>query len=1110
MALWLRRSIARRGLLAATAATCVVATFLLVSIVGFALQSERPAVRATIATGPVSSVGIRAETTLGTDASAQDAAARAVIAHELRGVDVHVYRSVATAPVTLALARTGASAPTASAPTASAPTASAPTTASPTTAILLEDAAAVRDQIHVIAGKWPVSAQPTTAQPTTAQPTTAQQATGQQGVQQQAAQQRGTARQAGAVAYPVAVQTSAAELLGLKIGDTVDIPSDNGALQLRVAATWRAADAADPLWFDDRQVVTGRSGAAVGPLIVAPDALGHLDATPAVRWVVTLDAAALTPAQLPQLVHGFGSLSGALGANSSVSSTIVTVTGDGGQTARGMTTSLASLGAVVSLPIAVLAVAVVLALILLARLLADTRESETTLLRARGATSARLLGAALSESGIVAAVGALVGVAGAAAVLAWRTGSLPSPAVLVTPPVLIVLSAVIVQLSVVGASVRGSLGLARDAGRIRSASSLGVTVLIVIAAAFALWRFLQFGDSSGTGGAIDTTGIIAPALALLAAVLVGLTVFAPLARRLENGVSGGSGVMLALPVRQVGRGLAFFVAPVALIILTIGTTTLAAGFVGTWSAYRSTAAQVVNAGELRVSIGTAAPMLGLDNAADTASYASLRGVTAAIPAIRASAVLGTGTAPVVAVPVAQLGEALTPDGGVIGADGIRSALAVSAPAMPGIALPRSSRSLSIAYSAAVASPVAPAVAPSIAPSDGDAPLRTVAVTVWLADADGTVLPIAYPTTPLSALSDAAATVQTKPVKLPTGGPWRAVAVDAAFSGGVAGDHYRWTLTGATAQDPGPMPVRVSDAHGWNVAPDAFSTDSAARGATMGIGLTVTNAAAPLGSTVRLMPGAAHRPSIVVTGALARANGLSVGDSVSLDGGWWAAAATVAKIVPVVPGEHSEAALFDLPTLQDALLRTTAAPAAANEIWIATKNPQQTLPAVSAVAGPSAVITLPDTSFVERFLGAATLALWLGCTGCVALAMIALAAATTALSRRRRPEVAVFRALGFSARQQRRSRGGELAVIATIAAVIGVATGTAVAFLVVPTLTQLAVVTAPAALPVQPAVDPLLLSVGYLVVIAAIAGVVLAYSGAVGRQAGDTEYREATL
>lgn len=1092
--LWLRRSLARRGLLAATAATCVVATFLIVTIAGFALQSERPAVRATVVAGPVPTVSVRAETTLDTNASAQDAAARTVITHEMRGVDVHVYRSVTTAPVALAPAR-----------------ATRPGLA---TAILLEDAGAVRDRIHVVAGQWPPGVRPVTGLPES---------------------------------YPVAVQATAAGLLGLKVGDAVDIPSDAGALHLWVAATWRADDAADPLWFGDRQVVTGRSGAAVGPLIVGSDALAHLDATPVVSWVVTPDAAALTPAQLPQLVRGFGALSGALGTDAAVTSTIVTVSGDGGQTARGMTTSLASLGAVVSLPIAVLSVALVLALILLARLLADTRAAETTLLRARGATAATLMRAAAAESAPIGAVGALVGVAGASVALALGTGSLPPPAVLVVPTLLVLLTVIVVQLGVVGISLRGGLGTVREAGRARSVASLGFTALVVVAAGFTLWRFLQYGTGGGiTGGtaggaadgSLDPTGVIAPALALLAAVLLGLAVFGPLTRTVENGASRGPRVIPVLPARQLGRGLGFFVAPAALIILTVATTTLAAGFVGTWSAYRVSAAHVVNAGDLRVSTGTAAPVLGINDGADAAAYAAVRGVTAAIPAMRGNAVLGTGTAPVVAVPVARLADAMAPDGGAIDADGIRSALAsagstsagsAAGATMAGIALPRGTRSLSIAYTATVAPPAA-------ATADGDTAPRTIQVTVWLADVDGTVVPATYPATVLATLSEAAkpaaaATVVTKPADLPIGGPWQIVAVDAAFSGGVLGDHYRWTLSGATARSGATaqagvdVAVAVSGAHGWHVAPDAFgmapsgtgasgtggtSTDSPPRSVATGIGLTATKTDASLGSTVRLMPGQARRPAVVVTATLARANGLSVGDSVSLDGGWWATAATIAKIVPVVPGEHSEAVLFDLPTLQEALLRSSATPVAANEIWIASAHPEQVLPAVSAVAGPGAVVMLPDTTFVERFLGAATLALWLGCTGCVALAVIALSAAAAALSRRRRPEVAVFRALGFSARQQRRSRGGELAVVATIAAVIGVVAGALVALLVVPTLTQLTVVTAPAALPVQAAVDPILLSIGYLVVVAAIAGVVLAYSAAVGRQAGDTEYREATL
>jgi hypothetical protein len=277
----------------------------------------------------------------------------------------------------------------------------------------------------------------------------------------------------------------------------------------------------------------------------------------------------------------------------------------------------------------------------------------------------------------------------------------------------------------------------------------------------------------------------------------------------------------------------------------------------------------------------------------------------------------------------------------------------------------------------------------------------------------------------------------------------------------------------------------------------------------GIGFTASVLDATDGVTVRLMPGAERSPKVAVTSALAARNGLSVGDRVSLDGVWWATDARVAEIIPVVPGQRGAAVLFDLPSLQDQLLRTGAAPPATNEVWIAASDPVRILTRVQDIAGSTASVTIADTAFVDRFFGSAILGLWLGCVGCVALAVIALAAATAALSRRRRDEVSVFRALGFSTVQQVRARSGELWVVGAVAVVIGLAAGALVTTLVAVALARLTVVTAPPAMPVTIALDLPAMIVCLAAMIAALLGVVFVYGRAIARQAADTEYREET-
>jgi hypothetical protein len=1034
--LWTRRSLSRAGLLTATALTVLVVTFLVTTIIGLAVRSESPAVDETIAAGPIRTIGLSAETALSSNQRAQDAAARRVISSQLHGIDIDVARTVSTSPLAL--------------------TAAMAKTAGVSSAVLMQDTPDVRANIRETAGSWPAST-------------------------------RGSV-------YPVAVQADAAKLLGVGVGDTFEIPSSDGALRLRVAATWRPSSAAAPLWFGDQQVVTGRSGDALGPLIVEPDALAKLDATPTVRWVVAPRAGSLTPGQLPQLVSGFSHLGAALGANDAASPTIVTITGDGTTTARGMQQSIASLGAVVSLPVALLGVGAVLALILLARLLAETRAAETTLLRARGATAGDLLRVTAVESTVIGVGGAVLGGAAATMLISIATGGLPATIVMIAPALLVALCLIVVQFVTVGSEVSGGLGVVRESGRARSVASIGLTVLVVIAAAFALWRFLQY---RGANGAIDPAAVAAPALGILAAVMLGLTVFGPLAGLLDRGGSRSVGVAVTLPARQVGRGLGFFVAPVALLILAVGGTTLSSGYIGTWSALSSSSSRAVNAGDVRVTTGLASPIRTVADSVGAYTYSSINGVTAAIPAVHMSATLGSSTVPVVAAPVDRLNSVLSPDGNLLELPQIRAAIAPSKQQSSGvIALPRGAKSVAISLSTA---------------SSGDSSIpRTAGATVWVSDPSGELVPLSFASTPLLAHPDATWKVVVT-VALPSGpGPWSVVAVDATVRGGIAGDDYSWKLAGLKATvESSTQTVQVTGVHGWNVASDAFPAHRAVRPLSTGIGFTASVLDATDGVTVRLMPGAERSPKVAVTSALAARNGLSVGDRVSLDGVWWATDARVGEIIPVVPGQRGAAVLFDLPSLQDQLLRTGAAPPATNEVWIAASDPVRILTRVQDIAGSTASVTIADTAFVDRFFGSAMLGLWLGCVGCVALAVIALAAATAALSRRRRAEVSVFRALGFSTAQQVRARSGELWVVGAVAVVIGLAAGALVTTLVAVALARLTVVTAPPAMSVTIALDLPAMIVCLAAMIAALLGVVFVYGRAIARQAADTEYREET-
>ncbi|HEY8281095.1 MAG TPA: hypothetical protein VIG28_01330, partial [Leifsonia sp.] len=673
------------------------------------------------------------------------------------------------------------------------------------------------------------------------------------------------------------------------------------------------------------------------------------------------------PAGVSTLASGFDRLPAALGADPAVTSSQVTVVGDGAQTAHSMQDAMDAAASVLPLPVAILAVGTVLALVLLARLLSDVRAAETTLLRARGAVTGVVVRATAIEAATVSVVGALVGAGLALLILLLVYGRMPAPWVVVLPPLLVVVAAVAVGAAVAFGAARTALGAAPDSGRARTAVSAGLTVLVVLAAALALWRFLG-QPASGTS---DAVAVLAPPLALLAAALIGLAAFGPLARVFDAVGARAHRFDVALPARQLGRGLGFFTAPAALVVLAIAAGVLGAGYQGTWAAFNRSAAIAVNGSDLRVDAASVGPLRTTGDSIAAPVYAALPGVTAAIPVMVVPAAIGDASVSVVGAASSRLAAV---EGGAANALDLAAIRAdLPSPQTTGEpVLPRGTTALDVTTS-----------------MEGTA----AQATLWLCDDGGALIPVAVPTTGEVRLDIPAAT-----------GRWHLVAVDV-----VTGGAGIWTLDALGAVRPGGTTALIDSASGWKVVPEPFSSPPGDIATNGGIGMQTPDVG---GTTARLMPGHATAPAVVLTDAFAAGHGQGWGASVDVEGDWWSVTATVTGTVAVIPGTaQDQSVLFDLPTLQRAILRTSSTPTAANQAWVASGDPGAVLPLAQRASGGSASVTVADTAFSARFVGSAFVGLALGGLAVIALAIIALAAVAAALLRRRRTEIVVLRALG---------------------------------------------------------------------------------------------------
>lgn len=870
-----------------------------------------------------------------------------------------------------------------------------------------------------------------------------------------------------------AVDEAFARAHSLRVGDRLQLQGGSAPVAVEVTGLWRPADPSAPAWLG----LTDGQGGTDGRVVVDAETASAASDGLTGSWVVTPDARRATAAQLPRLHQALAGAAGELSGDSAAGSSPFSAEGDATATVAAMQRSVVALHAVIPVPLAVLAACSAIALVLLAQLLAGARRAETRLLRSRGVTIPTLARATAVESGIVAVLATIVGTAAAQVVL-LVTVAPPSQALdVLLPPLLTVAMAVLASTLTVVFSARAASDSpgAVEAGRGRAVVSGGLTVLAVIAAAVTLWRFVAFGPAVGGGSdAVDPTGVVAPAAVLCAIALIGLLLFGPASAAVERVAGRGRGVAGVLPARQVGRGVALFAGPVALIVLAVGSLTFAAGYAGTFGGFLRDSALLVNGAAVRTDLGVSGSPHGPADTSGAASVATVPGVTAVSPAIVDDGTVGDSDVAVVAANAGEL-STLLPIGGYLLDTGDLSRRLQVKGALAGAELPAGSHTLTA--HAAVTAGVGDAVA--------------AGGTAWLATSTGEVVPVTGTVVP-----SAAPTTITFP--LPAGAT-RLVALDVTLE---APDG---------AVDLG---LRVSGlprgAGSWVSAPAAFGSSGAFRddGPLGARGASLTG-----GASVRFVPRAASALPLAVTTALAQDNALQVGQRIEVRSAVGDLQGRVAAIVPALPGTSSERAVFaDLPALTAELLRSSASVARASSVWLATDGVADdgiVADAVRAKVGPDASVSTASGAFVARFLGGAVVSTWLGAAGCALLAVAAVVAAITAALRRRRGEVVVLRAVGLSGRQQAWARRLEVIGVACAAGVFGLLGGVVVVLLVGNTLARLSVVTAPPTLSVQGRVDPVGMTLGVIALVAALAVAVWGYGAGVRRQAADTAYREET-
>ena len=462
-------------------------------------------------------------------------------------------------------------------------------------------------------------------------------------------------RYRGSGAIPAALPASTAALLRLRPGDVLRVQDRDTNAHLTFVLTGLYAERQSPAsaasyWQLNSIPASGSSSASgfttYGPLVVSASAFPGQLATGTGTWVAQPDMADFNASDLSAISADVGAIEASMQGSTLLSGLTVTTnlptvladTGDNVAVAR-------SLLGISALQLLVLTVAALLAV---ARLLGGQREGETALLTARGATRWQLTRLTAAEVIPLSLVTALAGgIAGIwLARLLGNTLYSPGTAGGAVPDGGISLSASGTWLDALAAALAVAvlsivallfpvLRPARAAAQVRrgrqavisGATRAGADLALVALAVLACWQLRRYSAISASASgpsAIDPVLVLAPALALAGGTVLTLRLLPAAARAVDRLAATGRGLASALagwqfsrqPLRQGGAAL--------LLVMAVGTGTLALAQHQSWT--RSAADQAAYAPAADVQVNLAGPL----PPGATTTITGARGVRAAM------------------------------------------------------------------------------------------------------------------------------------------------------------------------------------------------------------------------------------------------------------------------------------------------------------------------------------------------------------------------------------------------------------------------------------------------------------------------------------------------
>jgi len=860
----------------------------------------------------------------------------------------------------------------------------------------------------------------------------------------------------GAVGLEVVLPVDAARALGAAVGTRftlLDLIDDTGKpLAVVVTGTYQPTGVDDGRWVDDPLGLAGVTRSdftTFGPFVTAPGSLDRPFAgssTTTWRWLPGNDdlatgrlpaARANVEAVLAGLRHTAGITAdggadpdGAVGGeplrDAEVSSGLPDLLDAATLVSQRVRVSLLT-------PTVLLVVLGTASLVVAAALLASLRDSETRLMRIRGASTRQLAVLALADALLVVVLGVVGSVLLApllstavarSAGLTLRAGgvqtALTSPALWsAVGPMALLATVVIVTTTLRVGRVRDGEGSRRSGRVMRLLTGSGLDLMLVGLGVLAVVQLRRYDAAGST--TVDPLTTAAPAVVIAGLSVLCLRLLPVLTRQVARVTGEARGLEPAWGGWQLSRRLSGQVGTVLLVLLAVAMGTLALSHSATADRAVEDQSAFETGAPMRVVVGSAGggqpgtegPLLaeaagGADRvvpvARDVVDVGPLTGVT--------TLALDTATAGRVADPRADvLGGADW--GGLLARlrDGRRLAGGVRLPGEPGLVTVRA------------------ALGTSLRGVSGD---FTLPASVLLRDARGLVH-----TVPLGELGIRSADLT---VQLP-GGEQRMA--------------YPLTLLGVAAR----LPVELLDPSGTS-PPFSVEVESVTADGSPVTGLDVLVESSHGEDLLRAgRPAGLGSLPAIVTATVADAARARVGSTLALTVSGRRLTVVVAGVVDSVPTAlvPDRAVVVDLPTVlaaSDGGYPSTR-PVEPQEWWVDPVSPHALTDAVRTQLPAGATVVVRTDLVAERTanpVNSGMRAAMLLVTGAaLVLAAVGFAATTAALGRARRRENAVLLALGMPPGRIRRVLALERVGVVVLTVGVGLVLGVLSALAVVPVL-----------------------------------------------------------